>query len=564
MDVSKVRLRVKRTDSDDISPNKLAIDQSGSRQSEDKQLGELDDVESGPINLSIKKPTKPTLAVETELTDKTTKKNPDVIVKEKSGKPTQKLNEKTSEKKTMPKNEGKEKNSKKVKGKTLVKAVDIAVAITEGCNDKQANKKEMKKVEKSPKSVEKVTKGRSKKEKPLKKTDNKVIAKHHPIVEKQRLDLVKERPEKDLLDKQQQQNEKEEREQLEKENSLFNVKAKETEEKESAKDCKKSQHKKPCKRQKKLSKVNSEKDNQSTEAMQEVWTKPVKRKAENMKVPATETNCSSKRVKRTMKDTAKPSTSSGAPERNRTIPEVLQAMRSKTKNAEASVNKPETCDIEPEKTNKVPEKLNTLEAEKQSTTETLKLLDQPDEQTPTVVTCQDERNHKETDSVVEELTVPCQPQVPDSEQPKETENKVSHEPKEIPDVDSGSEMPSPTDSETSPGFSPTLELPGPPGHKSTDAEDDEGIHSNDGGSDISDSASEGSDDSGLNGLAAATEGGEKLPETPTEELPSPTKLLSHTCIFCDRTFSLEMDYRRHLNRHLVNVYYLKGAAQGDK
>uniref|UniRef100_A0A8C1GYA4 RE1-silencing transcription factor n=1 Tax=Cyprinus carpio carpio TaxID=630221 RepID=A0A8C1GYA4_CYPCA len=111
---------------------------------------------------------------------------------------------------------------------------------------------------------------------------------------------------------------------------------------------------------------------------------------------------------------------------------------------------------------------------------------------------------------------------------------------------------------------PTLKLPGPPGHKSTDAEDDEGIHSNDGGSDISDSASEGSYDSGLNGLAAATESGEKLPETPTEELPSPTKPLSHTCIFCDRTFSLEMDYRRHLNRHLVNVYYLEGAAQGDK
>ncbi len=64
-----------------------------------------------------------------------------------------------------------------------------------------------------------------------------------------------------------------------------------------------------------------------------------------------------KRVKRTTKDTAKPSTSSGAPERNRTIPEVLQAMRSKTKNAEARVNKPETCDIEPEKTNEVPEKL---------------------------------------------------------------------------------------------------------------------------------------------------------------------------------------------------------------
>ncbi|KAL1261769.1 hypothetical protein QQF64_007034 [Cirrhinus molitorella] len=457
----------------------------------------------------------------------------------------------------MPKNEGKEKNSKKVKGKTLV---NIAVAQTEGCNDKQASKKEMKKGEKSTKSVEKVTKGRPKKEKPLKE----VIAKHQPIVKEQRLDLDKERPDKDLLDKQQQQNEKE---RLEKENRLLNEKAKETEQKESVKECKKSQPKKPSKRQTKLSKVNSKEDSQSTEATQAVRTKPVKRKAEKVNIPATdssEPNCPSKRIKRTTKDSAKPSTSSGAPERNRTIPEVLQAMKSKAKSAETSANKPDTCVVEPEKTNEVPEKPSPPETEKQPVTETLK--DQTQEQTPTIVTCQDE-----TASVVEELSVPCQPQDPVSEQPKEIKNKVSQEPKEIPDVDSGSEMPSPTDSETSPGFSqeqpvfsPTLELPGPPGHKSTDAEDDEGIHSNDGGSDISDSASEGSYDSGLNGLAAATEGGEKLPETPTEELPSPTKLLSHTCIFCDRTFSLEMDYRRHLNRHLVNVYYLEGAAQSDK
>ncbi|XP_073676469.1 RE1-silencing transcription factor [Garra rufa] len=551
MDVSKVRLRVKRTDTDEISPNKLATDQSESRRSEDKQLGELDDVESGPINLSIKKSTKPTPAVETELTDKTAKKSPDVAVKEKSGKTTQQ----TAEKKTISKNEGKEKNSKKVKGKTLA---NITVAQTEGCNDKQASKKEMKKVEKSPKSVEKVTKGRPKKEKPLKE----VIAKHQPIVEEQRLDLNKERPEKDLLDKQQQQNGKEERERLEKENRLLNEKVKETVQKESAKECKKSQPKKPSKRQTKLSKANSEKDSQSTEATQVVRTKPVKRKAEKVNVPATdssEPSCSSKRVKRATKDSANSSTSSGAPERNRTIPEVLQAMKSKAESAETSVNKPETCVKEPEKSNEVPEKPSPPETEKQ-------LKDQTQEQTPTIVT-----SENETASVVEELTAPCQPQDPVSEQPKEIENKVSQEPKEIPDVDSGSEMPSPTDSETSPGFSqqqpvfsPTLELPGPLAHKSTDAEDDEGIHSNDGGSDISDSASEGSYDSGLNGLAAATEGGEKLPETPTEELPSPTKLLSHTCIFCDRTFSLEMDYRRHLNRHLVNVYYLEGAAQGDK
>lgn len=578
MDVSKVRLRVKRTDVDDVSPNELATEQAGARRSEEKQLGELDDVESGPINLSIKKSSKPTSAVETELTDKTSKKNVD-IVKEKSGKPSQQPNEKTAEKKAMAKNEGKEKTGKKVKGKTLVKVMDIASTQTEGCNNKQVNKKELKKVEKSIKSVEKsiksvekVTKGRPKKEKPLKETANEVIAKRQTIVEEQRLDLDKERVEKDLVDKQQQHKDKEERERLQKENRLLNDKVKETEEKEIAKDCRKSPNKKPCKRQTKLSNVNS--DTQSKEAMKEVRTKPVKRKAEHMNVLATDSSeptCPSKRVKRTKKDTAKPSTSSGAPERNRTIPEVLQAMKSKTKNAQASTNKPESCVIETEKTNEAPEKLSPQEAEKGLTTETLKVLTQPDEQTPTDVTNQGDRNHKETAAVSEEPTVLCQHQDPPSEQPKETENKISHEPKEIPEIDSGSEMPSPTDSESSPGFSQqqsvfssSLELPGPPGHKSTDAEDDEGIHSNDGGSDISDSASEGSYDSGLNGLAAATESGEKLPETPTEELPSSTKLLSHTCIFCDRTFSLEMDYRRHLNRHLVNVYYLEGAAQGDK
>lgn len=103
--------------------------------------------------------------------------------------------------------------------------------------------------------------------------------------------------------------------------------------------------------------------------------------------------------------------------------------------------------------------------------------------------------------------------------------------------------------------SPTLDLSKPPCSKPQEGEDDEGIHSHDGGSDISDCASEVSYDSGLNG---------KLPETPTEELPSPTQLLSHTCVFCDRTFPLEMDYRRHLNRHLVNVYYLDAATQGNK
>lgn len=99
-----------------------------------------------------------------------------------------------------------------------------------------------------------------------------------------------------------------------------------------------------------------------------------------------------------------------------------------------------------------------------------------------------------------------------------------------------------------------------------DPEDDEGIHSShEGGSDISDSASEGSEDSGLN----SNGGSGKLandPETPTAEIPPPPppQLKSHLCIFCDRSFPLEAAYRRHLNRHLVNVYYMEPAAGGQR
>uniref|UniRef100_A0A3Q3K5P3 C2H2-type domain-containing protein n=1 Tax=Monopterus albus TaxID=43700 RepID=A0A3Q3K5P3_MONAL len=96
-------------------------------------------------------------------------------------------------------------------------------------------------------------------------------------------------------------------------------------------------------------------------------------------------------------------------------------------------------------------------------------------------------------------------------------------------------------------------------------EDDEGIHSShEGGSDISDSASESSDDSGLNGNGAGLGKMASDPETPTDEIPTPTELKSHMCIFCDRTFPLEVDYRRHLNRHLVNVYYMDNTARGPK
>nr|XP_020511718.1 RE1-silencing transcription factor isoform X1 [Labrus bergylta] len=122
----------------------------------------------------------------------------------------------------------------------------------------------------------------------------------------------------------------------------------------------------------------------------------------------------------------------------------------------------------------------------------------------------------------------------------------------------------PTPTFIKPMSPPPLVLPGQR-NKPADPEDDEGIHSShEGGSDISDSASEGSDDSGLNSTGANSGKMANDPETPTDEIPTPTELKSHMCIFCDRTFPLEVDYRRHLNRHLVNVYYMDQPAKAQK
>nr|XP_019966278.1 PREDICTED: RE1-silencing transcription factor B-like isoform X1 [Paralichthys olivaceus] len=132
----------------------------------------------------------------------------------------------------------------------------------------------------------------------------------------------------------------------------------------------------------------------------------------------------------------------------------------------------------------------------------------------------------------------------------------------------GEDTPSPAENRPAPTFlkptlPPSLVLPNQR-IKPADTEDDEGIHSShEGGSDISDSASEGSDDSGLNGNATRSGKMPNDPETPTDEIPTPTELKSHMCIFCDRTFPLEVEYRRHLNRHLVNVYYMDNTAKGQ-
>ncbi|XP_069575610.1 RE1-silencing transcription factor [Brachyistius frenatus] len=150
-------------------------------------------------------------------------------------------------------------------------------------------------------------------------------------------------------------------------------------------------------------------------------------------------------------------------------------------------------------------------------------------------------------------------------EPEKTPNKPSDETDASPTSSSGEDTPPPAKDQPAstflkPASPPSLALPGQR-TKPADGEDDEGIHSShEGGSDISDSASEGSDDSGLNGTGAGSGKMANDPETPTDEIPAPTQLKNHMCIFCDRTFPLEAEYRRHLNRHLVNVYYMDRTA----
>ncbi|XP_067886495.1 RE1-silencing transcription factor [Heterodontus francisci] len=90
-------------------------------------------------------------------------------------------------------------------------------------------------------------------------------------------------------------------------------------------------------------------------------------------------------------------------------------------------------------------------------------------------------------------------------------------------------------------------------------DEDEGIHSHE-GSDISED-SEGSDDSGLNGTKSTSD--DKANKRTLEEgvIDAPENFV---CIFCDRIFSVKGEFTKHLNRHLVNVYYLEEAAKGQE
>ncbi|KFZ56625.1 RE1-silencing transcription factor, partial [Podiceps cristatus] len=109
-----------------------------------------------------------------------------------------------------------------------------------------------------------------------------------------------------------------------------------------------------------------------------------------------------------------------------------------------------------------------------------------------------------------------------------------------------------------------LALPSPENtaaNESQEMDEDEGIHSHD-GSDISDNISEGSDDSGLNGARSVQE--ETSPKTSQGAADATAARENYVCIFCDRSFKKEGEYSKHLNRHLVNVYYLEKATKGQE
>ncbi|KAM6132851.1 RE1-silencing transcription factor isoform 1-T1 [Pterocles gutturalis] len=98
-------------------------------------------------------------------------------------------------------------------------------------------------------------------------------------------------------------------------------------------------------------------------------------------------------------------------------------------------------------------------------------------------------------------------------------------------------------------------------NESQEMDEDEGIHSHE-GSDISDNISEGSDDSGLNGARSVQ--GETSPKTSQGGADTAVARENYVCIFCDRSFEKEGEYSKHLNRHLVNVYYLEKATKGQE
>ncbi|XP_041707287.1 RE1-silencing transcription factor [Coregonus clupeaformis] len=587
MDVSKVKLRVKKPDSDEFTDeytmvNGIAKFELSAIDDEEEDMEARPEIsgadkQSSHGNLSTKKSSNPSplQAAESVATDKTHKKCYVSPVKE-----TPKKAKDKAEKKVTLKRKSTEMSSENTKQNVTPKETAAAVQTTgnkvKRCPKKQTiGKTGVQDKSKIKETVERVQK----------------VSLEEDDVEKEK--SVKEALEKDMLEKEnKEENKRLEKEKKEQQGTLKN-------EREGKENKNTTKSKSPSKKMEKVVEKTVEKAPQSLEAPVEKQgekskMKPLKRKAaealdlsmkESPEEPCTDIKAKRLKVKAAHKSQSKAS-----------IPQSMTTEPCPVSEQEASANQIMNSPVVKKLKNINKKEASPGETEASSENKECSIIENPisppenkkcpaTELQPTVVQGEKQASDQETvpamhtstrqssaeqqsnnggNNLAKQNASPSQDTTPQAEQAK-----VADQAEETPTLED--ESPSPIEMDGSPDFrrpqgepstptTPSLELPRPRG-KPTETEEDEGIHSHDGGSEISDSASEGSDDSGLNGLAAAASKLANDPETPTEEIPTPTELKNHMCIFCDRTFPLEVEYRRHLNRHLVNVYYLDNASK---
>ncbi|XP_049897522.1 RE1-silencing transcription factor [Epinephelus moara] len=540
VDISKVKLRIKKPGLDgteeNADPRATKFDNSSSMEEEfdmDEDAADEDEgANSSPINLSIRESSQPDAAqpVQSEAPDKTQKKSTVTAEKEK----VQKTKEKAEPEKKVT---SRQRRSEKVNESPPEKEPTTVAVNTDNKMKRRVRKLP---AEKTAQNQEAVTNS----EKSQTGTDKSDQRPEEERVVRQEVEKVGEKLKVDK-EKEDQKNEG-----SVKENKSLN-KPKRSPSKKSEKT---TEHVKDAPQ-----KVDSPEKTQKEKVVRE---KAAKRKAvealDLSKKSSSETPPKARRLKSSaaeklqekpvVEGTKKTNEAPPTPQRSsRTTPVRQKKNRSTSKKASGLQQT-----VEPEK-----DKQTSVVC---PTTDALEASAQPDTATPTTPS----DDHPTGNSFA-----PSKASADETTQTDKTLDKPSEKMEVSSSCSSGEETPSPAADRPAPTFlkptsPPPLVLPGQQS-KPADQEDDEGIHSShEGGSDISDSASEGSDDSGLNGNGAGSGKMANDPETPTDEIPTPTELKSHLCIFCDRTFPLEVEYRRHLNRHLVNVYYMDNIAKAHK
>uniref|UniRef100_A0A3Q3KH08 C2H2-type domain-containing protein n=1 Tax=Monopterus albus TaxID=43700 RepID=A0A3Q3KH08_MONAL len=542
LDVSKVKLRVKKPGpegAEENSDSRASKFDNSSSVEEDLYDGDEDEGgDSSPINLSVRKSSRPSIAqpMQSETQDKAQKKSNAISEKEKP----QKVKEKVEPGK---KGTTKQKKMEKV-NENPVESTSVKESPTEmippPVNTDNKGKRQIKKLQAEKTTVQDQAevpeshKGQMEKSEQQRSVEERVVRKNVERVEE------KSRPEKE---KEQQKNDG-----SGKENKSLNKP-------------RKSGSKKPEKITVHVQEAQQKPDSHEMSSKQKVVKeKALKRKAvealDLSKKFLSEIPPKGKRLKTTAaeklqlkpasEDINRTNGSTMRPRSNDTTPVRQTKTRSSSKKQTTSLQ--QTVDPAKDKTNSV----NSPCTEAPEASAQMANLTQS--------TDPEHHPREHSNTPADEIAPPL---------PERTLNNPSERMDISAICSSGQDTASPAEDHPAPTFlkptsPPSLALPGQR-IKPVDPEDDEGIHSShEGGSDISDSASESSDDSGLNGNGAGLGKMASDPETPTDEIPTPTELKSHMCIFCDRTFPLEVDYRRHLNRHLVNVYYMDNTARGPK